>query len=123
MIDHIIEKEVFQEVLREGVTSRSEHFTLYRMNASQDIDRLSGGAPLQVGVVVPKRLAKKAVTRNAIKRQVYNIAYAAALKYPHELHVIRLNKEFDRKIFLSPSSKKFKLEVNKELRALYSEWN
>ena len=119
MIDHIVDKEIFLEVLRTGVTSRSEHFTLYRMNVSKDTNSLKLPNCLKVGIVVPKRLAKKAVTRNAIKRQAYSVANKFAELFPEEFHVIRLNREFDRKKYLSPSSIDFKLDVCNELKVLY----
>ena len=121
MIEHIVDKEIFQEVLRTGVTSRSEHFTLYKMNAPENIDEAQKPVYLQVGVVVPKRLAKKAVTRNAIRRQVYGIAKKVGELFPKQLHVVRLNKSFDRKTYLSPSSLKLKLDVASELQSLYKD--
>ncbi len=120
MIVHIIDKEVFQEVLLIGAKTRTEHFTLHRINVPQDSLANPKLESLQIGVVVPKRLAKRAVTRNAIKRQAYSISRESANRYLNEQHVIRLNKEFDKKKYLSASSKLLKSEVNKEIRALYN---
>jgi|APCry1669189768_1035252.scaffolds.fasta_scaffold67034_2 ribonuclease P protein component len=119
MIDHIVDKEIFQEVLRAGVRSKSEHFTLHRLDAQLASNFNKSSANLQIGVVVPKRFAKKAVRRNAIKRQVYAIAKSLALRYPKEIHVIRLNKEYDKRKYLSPTSTNFKVDVQKELQTLY----
>lgn len=119
MIAHIVDKEVFQEVLREGIRSRSEHFTLHRLKAQIASNLDTNAVNLQIGVVVPKRFAKKAVRRNAIKRQVYALVQTLALKYLNEVHVIRLNKEYDKSKYLSPTSTNFKIDVQKELQSLY----
>ena len=80
MIVHIVDKELFQDVLREGVRSRSEHFTLHRLKAQIKNNLDTTAVNLRIGVVVPKRFAKRAVRRNAIKRQVYALAQTLALK-------------------------------------------
>jgi ribonuclease P protein component len=119
MIEHIVDKDIFQEVLQTGAKTKTEHFTLFRMNAPQDPANIKKHDHLMVGVVVPKRLAKRAVTRNAIKRQVYTVANKLAAAYPKEWHVIRLSKVFDKKTYISPSSRQLKLDVCKELQKLY----
>ena len=120
MIVHIVDKKIFQEVLRAGATTKTEHFTLYRLNALSDKSKIAEADNLQIGLIVPKRQARKAVTRNAIKRQAYSISRELASEYANELHVIRLSKEFERKDYHSASSKLLKTEIDKEIRALYN---
>ncbi len=70
--------------------------------------------------MVPKRWAKRAVTRNAIKRQIYSVS---AQFEPHlgvAAHVVRLRAGFDRKQFVSASSELLKSAVRAELLSLFA---
>jgi len=71
-----------------------------------------------LGAMVPKRWAKRAVTRNAIKRQIYTISGAAGARLPQAAYVVRLKAGFDRKQFVSASSEALKLAVREELHLL-----
>ena len=73
---------------------------------------------LWVGAMVPKRWAKRAVTRNAIKRQIYNACSSRATDMPVAAYVIRLRSGFDRKQFVSATSDALKLAVRIELQQL-----
>lgn len=73
---------------------------------------------LWVGAMVPKRWAKRAVTRNAIKRQIYNACSSLAAEMPAAAYVIRLRSGFDRKQFVSATSDALKLAVRLELQQL-----
>lgn len=73
-----------------------------------------------MGAMVPKRWAKRAVTRNMIKRQIYNIAIMAAPHLPRAAYVVRLRTGFDRQRFVSASSFALKQVVRQELTALFS---
>ncbi len=81
---------------------------------------LFDGGLLWLGAMTPKRWAKRAVTRNAIKRQIYNVAAQppAPLQQP-AAHVVRLRATFDRKQFLSASSPLLKAAVRAELQQLF----
>jgi len=69
--------------------------------------------------MVPKRWAKRAVTRNAIKRQIYTITGAADdARLPQAAYVVRLKSGFDRKEFISATSDELKLAVRLELHRL-----
>ena len=70
--------------------------------------------------MVPKRWAKRAVTRNSIKRQIYNVSseYESALSLA--AHVVRLRSTFDRVTFRSASSSALKQVIRKELVQLFA---
>ncbi len=70
--------------------------------------------------MVPKRWAKRAVTRNSIKRQIYNVSseYESALS--SAAHVVRLRSTFDRLTFCSADSSALKQAVRKELVQLFA---
>ena len=71
-----------------------------------------------LGAMIPKRWAKRAVTRNAIKRQVYAVTASHAPPLPNAAYVLRLRAGFDRKQFVSAASDQLKLAVRTELQLL-----
>ena len=75
-----------------------------------------------LGAMVPKRWARRAVTRNAIKRQIYAVTalHEEQLQQPVAAHVVRLRSTFDRKQFISPSSDLLKQAVRAELQQLFA---
>ncbi len=68
--------------------------------------------------MVPKRWAKRAVTRNAIKRQIYFVSAEFAQQYPQAAFVVRLRRGFPRTEFVSASSEQLKRVVRAEVQAL-----
>ena len=75
-------------------------------------------ADLWLGAMVPKRWAKRAVTRNAIKRQIYNVSADFSPQQREAAFVVRLRRDFSRKVFLSASSAQLKQAVRSELLQL-----
>jgi len=72
-----------------------------------------------LGVVVPKRHARRAVTRSLLKRQIYAAGdrYAAALDAGK--WVVRLHAPFDRAVFPSAASDALRLLARSELETLF----
>lgn len=70
--------------------------------------------------MVPKRWAKRAVTRNAIKRQVYAVSLEFESSMACAAHVVRLRSAFDRKLFTSATSEVLKTAVRLELQHLFA---
>lgn len=73
-----------------------------------------------VGAMTPKRSAKRAVTRNAIKRQIYNVSSDLILQIPPAAYVVRLAAGFDKGRFTSASSPALKAAVREELLQLFA---
>jgi len=73
-----------------------------------------------IGALIPKRWAKRAVTRNAIKRQIYTVSQPVEPPLPVAAHVVRLRAGFDRKQFESATSDALKRAVRAELQELFS---
>ena len=71
--------------------------------------------------MVPKRWAKRAVTRNAIKRQIYSVSPQFQHSLPTQAHLVRLRTAFDRTQFVSASSLALKAAVRAELLDLFSQ--
>lgn len=69
-----------------------------------------------LGLVVPKRHAKRAVTRNLVKRQMRALFADHAASLPHGLWVLRLRGPFDKQQFASPASDALRRTVRDELR-------
>lgn len=72
-----------------------------------------------LGAMVPKRWARRAVTRNAIKRQIYTVGATFEARLPQAAHVVRLRSTFDRKQFISATSDQLKEAVRAELLQLF----
>jgi ribonuclease P protein component len=73
-----------------------------------------------LGVLLPKRWARRAVTRNAIRRQIYEVARHRSAPLPQAAWVVRLRSEFSRKQFVSATSEALKQAVRAELEQLLS---
>lgn len=103
--------------------ARTAHFALHRcaLDVAADAGHALFAAPdAWLGAMVPKRWARRAVTRNAIKRQIYNMSIATEFAWPAAAHVVRLRAAFDRKQFASASSEPLKAAVRAELRQLFA---
>lgn len=119
----------FQAVMAGATVSRTAHFALHRIAlplpavaapaAAQDGARaLFAADDVWIGAVLPKRWARRAVTRNAIRRQIYAAADAHAAVLPRAVHVVRLRSGFDRQQFVSATSERLKAAVRGELEQL-----
>lgn len=119
----------FQATLSGDTVARTAHFALHRFRfaplAPVAADGVAAG-PLfgatdcpWLGAMVPKRWAKRAVTRNAIKRQIYNVAGELQPPLPVAAHVVRLRAAFDRSRFPSATSDALKAAVRGELQQLF----
>lgn len=75
---------------------------------------------LWIGALIPKRWAKRAVTRNTIKRQIYTVSQTFEPSLPAAAHVVRLRAGFDRAQFLSATSDVLKQAVRAELQELFA---
>ena len=100
-----------------GIVSRTAHFALHRA--------VLAGSEAWVGALVPKRWARRAVTRNAIKRQIYAVSaqhltdmLSPAPDPANPAYVVRLRTAFARTSFVSASSLALKRAVRLELEQL-----
>ncbi len=118
----------FQAALAGRTLSRTPHFALHCCSLAAAVAPVesAAAAPLfphddvWVGAMVPKRWAKRAVTRNAIKRQIYNVSAGLEGSLAHQAHVVRLRVAFDGKLFHSATSEALKRAVRAELSQLFS---
>lgn len=118
----------FQAVLAGSTVARTAHFALHC--CALEVTALATqnpGAPslfpvpgVWLGAMVPKRWAKRAVTRNAIKRQIYTVSADFEPRLSTRAHVVRLRASFDRAQFVSATSDVLKAAVRAELQQLFS---
>ncbi|WP_293660794.1 ribonuclease P protein component [Rhodoferax sp. OV413] len=113
----------FQAVLAGTTVSKTAHFAMHccavGLSTDGEVPPLFAPAGIWLGAMVPKRWAKRAVTRNTIKRQIYQLGgqFAPALK--DKAHLVRLRRDFDRKHFVSATSDALKAAVREELLELF----
>jgi ribonuclease P protein component len=113
-----------------GTVSRTPHFVLHRAPLApsgspgpepqerRQVLFVIGDEPW-IGAVVPKRWARRAVTRNGIRRQIYAMSESFASRLPAAAHVVRLRGEFARAQFTSAWSDALKAAVRGELQQLF----
>lgn len=121
----------FEQALTSRACARTEHFALHHLpvrtapaesklstvGSSQDVSAVDDRRRL--GLVVPKRHARRAVTRNLVKRQGRATfeRHAAALAAGD--WVLRLRAPFDSARFRSAASQALRALVRSELDTLW----
>ncbi|MEY2861985.1 MAG: hypothetical protein RL392_2443, partial [Pseudomonadota bacterium] len=118
----------FQAVLAGKTLARTPHFALHVTVPAVLLGLKPGSSSVDpfplvgvwLGAMIPKRWAKRAVTRNAIKRQIYNVSAEFESSLQPTAHLVRLRSGFDRKQFVSASSEALKVAVRAELLQLFS---
>ena len=138
----IVKSVDFVRVLRMRSRATSPHFAVHHLDGSPSPARPRGGKlstiagdqgarPVDdllradvaagdswVGAVVPKRHAKRAVTRSLLKRQIYAAAERHRDGLAPGLWIVRLRSPFDRTQFTSAASDVLRRGARAELEAL-----
>ena len=131
----------FERVLRSASRARTPHFAVHHVHASAlPVENASSGpaaaelstdatlpgaspvdeSPLKrFGVVVPKRHARRAVTRTLLKRQIYAASDRHAAALDAGTWVVRLRAPFDKATFPSAASQALRLVARDELETLF----
>ncbi len=114
----------FQAVLGGMTVSKTAHFALHAraLAAASDASEalLFPETAVWLGAMVPKRWAKRAVTRNTIKRQIYTLGAEFSAGLVPCAHLVRLRSGFDRTQFPSATSEALKAAVRSELQQLFA---
>lgn len=107
--------------------SRTAHFVLHRKALADAMRQPLFPVPAAepeaggwLGAMIPKRWAKRAVTRNAVRRQIYSVAPQFISRPEAMAHVVRLRSAFSRAEFPSASSPALKAAVRSELLQLFA---
>lgn len=114
-------------VLAARTVSRTAHFALHRLDLGEPGDSaavstlfpLDAAGSAWIGAMTPKRWARRAVTRNSIRRQIYGSSEAFERQLAGAAYVVRLRAAFDRAQFVSATSDLLKRAVRAELRQLF----
>ena len=119
----------FQAALSGVIVAKTPHFALHRNSLDATALNPPAGAATQqsalfpvmdlwLGAMVPKRWARRAVTRNAIKRQIYAVSADFQHLYQQAAFVVRLRRDFSRTEFASATSVRLRTAVRVEIQAL-----
>jgi ribonuclease P protein component len=145
LMDRIVHKADFERVLATRSRSRSTHFSLHHLAGApvpriwqpkvaihtdlstspapicpQAVDDLPVAVPstLWFGCVVPKRHARRAVTRTLLKRQVRSVFERLGAGLPSGLWLVRLRAPFAKQDFISARSTLLATAARSELEGL-----
>ena len=142
MLGRVVHRAEFERLLAAAAVSRSAHFALHHLPASTRVcaegsqgtvgSTLSTGSdtngstpvdnlpvPQRFAVVVPKRHARRAVTRNALKRLGRQAMMRHADRLPAGLWLLRLRAGFALREFVSARSAALIDAVRSELEGLF----
>lgn len=85
------------------------------------VARIAAADRLWIGCVVPKRHARRAVTRNLMRRQIRSAFERAQVHLPPGLWVVRLRAGFPKDTFVSARSEALSRAVRSELDELLAQ--
>lgn len=149
MFGRIVRSVDFERVLRCPPRARTAHFALHHLQGSPtppakpaakvgtgelstgevpvalvpvDDSFAAGSAGVSehwLGLVIPKRHARRSVTRSLLKRQIRVAASAHEPALPGGLWVVRLRSGFDRQVFPSAASAALSAAARAELTTLF----
>ena len=116
----------FQALLGGELVAKTSHFALHRvmLNAPTPEAILTLfphrqlGNQAWLGAMTPKRWAKRAVTRNTIKRLIYVVSASLIPSSLAGAFLVRLRSGFSGKVYVSASSTILKQAVHAELLVL-----
>ena len=118
----------FQAVMSAGSVVRTPHFVLHQWQPPAKASTGSGfeqtptlfvDGVMMLGALTPKRWAKRAVTRNLIRRQVHAVSSEFEKGLKPTAYVVRLRATFNPQKFVSASSDVLKQMVREELKQLF----
>jgi ribonuclease P protein component len=116
-VRHLRTRAQFRALLNAPAVARTAHFALHRLAPAQEAD----GATAWLGAMTPKRWARRAVTRNAIRRQIYAVAEnQLPFLNTDNAHLVRLRAAFAPAQFPSACSDALKRAVRAELLQLFA---
>ena len=117
-VRRLVNKTQFSGVLGHPPIAHTSHFALHYLQATPPLFDIESAA--WAGVVLPKRWAKRAVTRNGIRRQIYHSLHNAARagNWTQGAVVVRLRRGFDVQQFPSAWSSALSEVVRSELQRL-----
>jgi len=116
----------FQQLMKIPPVARSKHFVVHRatqtMVAPSEVNKpdllQSHVKGLCLAALLPKRWAKRAVTRNALRRQIYAAFAQQQAHLAPVPHLVRMRSAMDPAMFTSACSDPMKKAVRQEIDQL-----
>ncbi|HET7526683.1 MAG TPA: ribonuclease P protein component [Burkholderiaceae bacterium] len=145
MLGRLSHPAEFEAVLATPVRARSAHFAAHHLphgprrfakskrrrravelstaapeGCAQAVDDLDSAVPQSwwFGIVVPKRHARRAVTRNLLRREVRGALVRHHARLPRGMWLVRLRSPFDVAVFKAAASAALRDAARAELDAL-----
>jgi ribonuclease P protein component len=133
----LIDRKVFEQGLSGRPVARSAHFSLHHVSpmkqylstdaiqpVDESVDNQERGCAntadlIFLGMVVPKRHAARAVTRNAVKRQIRQVAQDQAARLLPGTWIVRLKAPFAQRRIGPASSPALKALIRAEVLSLF----
>ena len=112
----------FQTVMSGSINSRTAYFSLHSCDKGvldQTINTKTEKEQILFGALVPKRFAKRAVTRNSIKRQIRSVLSEQTNLSERKAYVIRLHKDLKSLYLKSANSEVLKKLIRNDLIVLF----
>jgi ribonuclease P protein component len=142
MIGRVVQSADFQRLLAAPWRSRSAHFAVHHVPSAPtpprrpvihasstelSTDDAAPVAPLVdrspdghwMGFVIPKRHARRSVTRNLLRRQIRAVMGEQLPQLPSGLWLVRLRSPFSREQFVSAASTALRQAARAELQQLF----
>lgn len=121
----------FEAVRTSRPLARTEHFVLHGLvlqpladDTAEQVLALFPGVGPWLGAVTPKRWAKRAVTRNLIRRQIYGVGepgvQALSASAPSTAFLVRVRAAYAGAQFRSAASQALRQAVRAELEQLFA---
>lgn len=113
----------FEAVLKGPVLARTDNFAIHAqpMPLTSTGEQSLDPHQLALGAMVPKRWAKRAVTRNLLKRQIYALSSHLLEASRPRAFVVRLRQNFPAQKYPAAASQALKQIVQTQLLSLYAE--
>ena len=110
----------FDAVLKGPVLARTANFAIHAQLMPLSGDQGLNPHQAALGAMVPKRWAKRAVTRNLLKRQIYALSQDLLASSGPRAFVVRLRQNFAVQQFPAAASRALKQVVQVQLLSLYA---
>jgi ribonuclease P protein component len=135
----------FAAALAAPVLSKSPHFVLHHLAAqpssacrrpsqtlvpdlstdaaliqAASVDNIADASQWWLGLVVPKRHARRAATRNLLKRQMRTYTEGCRQRLPPGQWLLRLRAPFDPRLFKSAASDRLRQVAGSELAQVFA---
>lgn len=117
-------RQQYQAVLASAIIARTDHFVMHCMDLASDTAEpspwpKSAVGAIWLGIMAPKRWARRAVTRNLIRRLVFTANLPDGVCGTSAAILVRLRAGFDPKKYPSARSTPLRAAIRQEIEQLF----